>query len=75
MPPPIPPTIDSWASLPDEDKEAEWGLFIAWLDEHDAVDFVLSGLCDSDWHVIGVKYINTSPGFNLCPYGKDPSLS
>ncbi len=58
MPPPIPPSMDMWASLGDDDKEQEWMRMLEWLNIHDLDELV--DFPDSDWYVTGVAYINES---------------
>lgn len=72
-PPPIPPTMDMWASLADDDKEDEWALMLAWLTGHDAEE--VADFPDCDWYVTGAEYIEELCIFRHSPYGRDPLLS
>lgn len=72
LPPPIPPTTDTWASTTDDEKEHMWVVMLEWLNGLDVkawIDFV-----DSDWYVTRVEYIDKFCSSKHSPYGSDPLL-
>jgi hypothetical protein len=71
--PPPPPCTDRWSSLSDEAKQLKWSLMVNWLESH-GIECFVEELCDSDWYITGVQYINNDPRINPCPYGRDPRL-